>query len=122
MSSRLVLALALGGTLAAANAAANGRAITVSMSVSSKGLDLNRPDDAQKFYVRLQNAARVVCTHGNQEGLEPLDDPRGCVEQALGDAVRAVKAPNVTRIYLAHHTVREAAAHGIEEPAQIAAK
>jgi len=88
MSSRLVVAFAIAGALITANAAAGGQAITVSERVSSKGLDLNRPADAQKFYYRLQNAARVLCTRGN----------------------------------LAHHTLREAAAHGIEVPAQVAAK
>jgi UrcA family protein len=122
MSSRLVVAFAIAGALITANAAAGGQAITVSERVSSKGLDLNRPADAQKFYYRLQNAARVLCTRGNQVGLQPLDDPQGCIEDALGNAVRAAKAPGVTQIYLAHHTLREAAAHGIEVPAQVAAK
>ena len=122
MSLRPLLALALAGAVVTANAAEAGRAIAVSERVSAKGLDLNRPADAQRFYERLQSAARVVCTHGNQVGLEPLDDPHGCIERALGDAVRAVKAPTVTQIYLAHHTLREAAAHGIEVPAQVAAK
>jgi UrcA family protein len=121
-SSRLVLGLVLAGALVTANAAAAGRDITVSERVSSKGLDLNRPADAQKFYYRLQIAARDVCTHGNQVGLQPLDDPPACIEEALGNAVRAAKAPTLTQIYLAHHTLREAAAHGIEVPAQVAAK
>ena len=122
MSSGLVLALALAGALVTANAVASGPARTVSVHVSSKGLDLSRPADAQKFYWRLQAAARAVCTNGLQVGLQPVDDPQGCIEQALGEAVHAAKAPNVTQIYLAHHTLLEAAAHGIEDPAQVAAK
>jgi UrcA family protein len=122
MSSGPVLALALAGAMVTANAVASGPAMAVSVHVSSKGLDLNRPADAQRFYWRLQSAARAVCTNGIQVGLQPMDDPQGCIEQALGEAVRAAKAPNVTQIYLANHTLREAAAHGIKAPAQVAAK
>jgi hypothetical protein len=52
----------------------------------------------------------------------PSDDPKGCHEKALGDAIRAAKVPMVTQVYLAYHTLQEAAAYGIDIPEQIAAK
>jgi UrcA family protein len=82
--------------------------VTIALHVSAAGLDLTEPADAQKFYTRLKNAARVVCTHGDRVDLVPSDDPQGCYEKALADAVRAVKAPLITQIYLASHMVRGA--------------
>jgi UrcA family protein len=83
--------------------------VTVALKVSAAGLDLSQGADAQTFYGRLKNAARVVCTHGNRVDLVPDDNPKGCYEKALADAVRSVKVPLVTQIYLANHTVQGAA-------------
>jgi hypothetical protein len=44
-----------------------------------------------------------------------------CYQKALGEAVHASNKPLVTQIYLATHTLQEAASHGIE-PAQLVAK
>jgi UrcA family protein len=96
--------------------------VTVALQVSSEGLHLNRPDDARTFYARLNHAAWVVCTHGKRVDLVPSDDPKGCHDKALGDAVRAAKVPMVTQVYLAFHTIQEAAAYGIDMPERIAAK
>ncbi len=82
--------------------------VTVAFRVSAAGLDLTEPADAQKFYTRLKAAARVVCTHGDRVDLVPSDDPQGCYEKSLAEAVRAVKAPLITQIYLASHMVRGA--------------
>ncbi len=82
--------------------------VTVALRVSAAGLDLTEPADAQKFYTRLKAAARVVCTHGDRVDLVPSDDPQGCYEKSLAEAVRAVKAPLITQIYLASHMVRGA--------------
>ena len=123
MSARSVLgAAAVTCTLLAGNVAASDHGITVAIHVSTQGLDLSQPAGAQQFYTRLQHAARVVCTHGNQVGLAPSPDPEGCYEQALGDAIRSANVPLLTQVYLVTHTLREAAAHGIDVPAQIAAK
>jgi UrcA family protein len=96
--------------------------VIVSLHVSAEGLDLSQPADARRFYTRLENAAWVVCTHGNRVGLEPVDNPTGCRQKALGNAIHSVKAPLLTQIYLESHTLREAAAQGIDVPAQVAAK
>jgi hypothetical protein len=52
--------------------------------------------------------------------LVPLNDPKGCYERALSDAIRSAKLPLLMRVYLATHTVQEAAARGIGVPAQAA--
>ena len=78
--------------------------------VEVRGLDLSRPDDARIFYTRLENAAWVACTRGNRVNLAPTDDLKGCYEKALGSAIRFVNSPFLTRVYLATHTLRDAAA------------
>ena len=115
-------AVAVAGALFAGNVAAQGYDVTVAIHVSTQGLDLHHPAGAQKFYMRLQHAADVACTHGNRVDLKPPSDPVGCYEKALGEAIRSVNSPLVTQVYLATHTLRQAAAHGIEVPAQVAAK
>ena len=121
MSARSVLgAAAVACMLLAGNVAASDHRITVAVHVSTQGLDLSQPAGAQQFYTRLQHAARVVCTHGNQVGLAPSPDPEGCYEKALGDAIRSANVPLLARVYLETHTLREAAARGIDVPAQIA--
>jgi UrcA family protein len=102
--------------------AAEGRDVTVAIHVNAQGLDLSQPAGAEKFYARLRHAAYVVCTHGNQVSLEPAANPKGCYEKALGDAIRSVRLPLVTQVYLATHTLGQAAALGIDVPAQLAAK
>ena len=109
-------------TLLAGNVAAHEKIVTDSVQVSPAGLDLSQPADAQKFYTRLKNAAWLVCTSGTRVDLLPSEDPIRCYQKALGDAVHATNKPMVTQIYLASHTLQEAAAHGIEVPAQVAAK
>ena len=106
--------------LFAGNVAANE--VTVAIQVNTRGLDLSQPAGAHEVYTRLQHAARVVCTHGMRVDLQPSPDPEGCYEKALGDAVRSAKVPLLTQAYLATHTLREAAARGIDIPVQIAAK
>ncbi len=109
-------------TLFAGNIAAKDHEVNVAIHVSSQGLDLNHPVDAQTFYTRLKNAAWVACTRGNRVNLVPVDDLQGCYEKALGGAIRSAKAPMLTQIYLEAHPLRDAAKHGIEVPAQLAAK
>ena len=96
--------------------------VTVAIQVSTRGLDLSQPAGAQKLYWRLQHAAREACTSGNRVGLAPSPDPTGCREKALADAIRSANLTLLTQVYLASHTLREAAAHGIDVPVQMAAK
>ena len=115
-------AAALACTLHIGNTAAQAREFTVAIHVSTQGLDLSQPAGAHEFYRRLQRAARVACTHGNRVDLAPALDPEGCYEKALGDAIRSANLPLLTQVYLVTHTLGEAAARGINVPAQIAAK
>jgi UrcA family protein len=109
-------------TMFAGNVVAKDKIVTVAIHVSAQGLDLSQPADAQTFYTRLQNAAWVACTRGDRVGLSPVEPLKVCYEKALGDAVHASNRPIVTHIYLDTHTLQEAAVHGIEVPAQVAAK
>jgi len=123
VSPRALLgAAAVACALVAANVAANGHDVTVAIHVSTQGIDLSQPVGAHQFYERLQNAAWLACTRANRVGLEPVADPIACYEKALGDAIRSANRPLVTQVYLATHTLREAAARGIDVPAQVAAK
>ena len=109
-------------TLFAGNLTAKDKIVTVSVQVNPQGLDLSQPADAQAFYTRLDNAAWTVCTRADRVGLVPVENKFKCYQRALGEAVHASNKPLVTRIYLATHTLQEAAAHGIDVPAQVAAK
>jgi len=109
-------------TLFGGNVAAKDHDVTVAIHVSTQGLDLSHPADAQIFYTRLKNAAWVACTRGNQVNLVPVDNLQGCYEKALGGAIRSAKTPMLTQIYLETHPLQDAAKHGIEIPAQLAAK
>jgi UrcA family protein len=96
--------------------------VEVAYQVSAKGLDLRQPAGAHEFYGRIKKAARIVCTHGNRVDLQPSSDPEGCYEKALGDAIRSANVSLLTQVYLETHTLREAAARGIDVPVQVAAK
>jgi UrcA family protein len=123
MSAWPVLGAAIAAcTLFGGSVAAKDHAVTVSIQVSTQGLDVSQPRGAQELYWRLQYAARVACTHGNRVGLEPSPDPDGCREKALADAIRTANLTLLTQIYLASHTLREATAHGIDVPVSVAAK
>ena len=63
MSCRALLGAAtVACALFGGHVAAAGREVTVAIHVSTQGLDLSQPAGAQKFYVRLKQAARVACT------------------------------------------------------------
>jgi UrcA family protein len=109
-------------TLFAGNATAKDKLVTLSVQVKPQGLDLSQSADAQLFYKRLQNAAWSVCTRETRVDLLPVDPPKVCYEKALGAAIRSAKAPTLTQVYLATHTLQEAAAYGVEVPAQLVAK
>ena len=115
-------ALVFAGALFAGTVAAQGHDVTVAIQVSTQGLDLHSLAGAQEFYGRLKHAAEVACTHGNRVDLKPSSDPVACHEKALGEAIRSANLPLLTQVYLGTHTLRQAAAYGIEAPAQLAAK
>jgi UrcA family protein len=122
-SGRLILgAVAVACALVGGNVVARDRNVTVAIHVSTQGLDLNRAADAQKFYARLKTAAWVACTDGNRVDLVEVDNVNVCFEKALAGAVRSVKVPALTQIYLETHTLQEAAKQGVVSPAQLAAK
>ena len=119
-SARTLLAMVIAGSLFAGTAQAKDYRVNVSEPINMVGLDLGNLADAQKLYMRLRRAADDVCTRKTRADLLPLDDPRRCIERALGNAVRQVHAPRVTQLYLANHTLRDAATWGIELPAELA--
>jgi UrcA family protein len=96
--------------------------VTVTVAVSTVGLDLSQPAAALELYGRLSEAARLACGHGNRVDLQPVSDFVGCYETALGAAVRSVNRQQLTLQYLATHTPRDAARRGIDIPLRVAAK
>jgi UrcA family protein len=108
--------------LLSAQVQAKSQEVTVKISVSTADLDLSQPTGAREAYVRLQRAAYIACTHGARVGLQPPASFADCYEKALGDAIRSVHVPRLTHLYLETHSLREAAAHGIALPVQVAAK
>ncbi|HEY1874228.1 MAG TPA: UrcA family protein [Steroidobacteraceae bacterium] len=117
-----MLGTAAACALLAGDVCARDKIATESYKVNTQGLDPSRPADAQTLYTRVSNAAWFVCVRGMRADLPPLDSRKGCYEKALGDAVRAINRPLITQMYLATHTLQEAAAHHIEVPEQVAAK
>jgi UrcA family protein len=101
---------------AGAGAVAEDHDFTIAIHVSPQKLDLSQPADARKFYQRLQQAARVACTHGYRVNLAPVDNVTDCYERALGRAVQSAKVPLLTGIYLSTHTPQQAAAFGFDAP------
>ena len=118
----LAAAAAAACTILAGPVQANDHEVTVNISVSTAGLDLSQPAGAQKFYWRLEHAARVACTHGYRVDLEPPTNFTGCYEKALGEAVHSVHRAEVSTVYLATHTPRDAARYDIEVPVRMAAE
>jgi UrcA family protein len=123
MSAWLVLgATAIACTLFAGSAAAADQEVSVAYQVTTKGLDVNQAAGARALYLRLRHAAEVVCTHGMRVDLKPAADKGACFEKALANAVGSARLPLLTQVYLQSHTLRDAAALGIELPMQMAAK
>lgn len=118
----LLGAVAVACSLIGANAAAEDHEVTVAIHVSTQGLNLRHPADAQTLYVRLKNAAWVACTRANRVNLAPVDNLQDCLAAALGGAIRSARAPMLTQIYLQTHSLPEAARYGIDVPAQLASK
>jgi UrcA family protein len=97
-----------------------GQEVTVKIPVSTAGLDPSQPAGARELYARLREAARIVCTHGMRVDLQPVDSFSDCYEKALGSAVHSIHQPQLNIVYLATHTVRDAATYDIEVPVRLA--
>jgi UrcA family protein len=106
----------------AGSVAAEDQEFTVAYRVTTQGLEVNQPAGAHALYLRLQHAAQVVCTHGMRVGLKPVADEGACYEKALANSIISANLRLLTQAYLQTHTLREAAAHGIDVPVQVASK
>jgi UrcA family protein len=109
-------------TVFAGSVAAENPEFTVAYRVTTRGLDVNQPAGARALYFRLEHAAQVVCTHGSRVGLEPVANETACYERALANSIRSAKLPLLTQAYLQTHTLRDAEAHRIDVPVQLASK
>ena len=96
--------------------------VTVKIPVSAVGLDLTQPAGARELYRRIRQAARLACSDHYQLALVAVDNVAECYERALGSAIRSANQLELTMVYLTTHSPREAATHGIEVPAWVAAK
>lgn len=121
-STRTLLAFVVAGALFAGTALAGDHRVIVAKTISTAGLDLSKPADAQTLYMRLRQAADYVCTLGPRIDLAPVTTPQACFEKALGNAVRDAHAPLVTNAYLINHSLHDAATWGIPLPAEIASR
>lgn len=64
---------------------------SLSQTVSYADLDLNRYDDRRILILRVNDAARHVCTQLNQESPNPANMGRSCQENAVRDAMDQVR-------------------------------
>ena len=96
--------------------------VTVKASVSIAGLDVGQPAGAHALYVRLRHAAIEVCGSGMRVDLRAVDDFAGCIETAVGEAVRSAHLPQLTLEYLKTHTLQQALNHRIDVPVLTAAQ
>ena len=124
LNARFIICIAASAACAVLSAPVQAKSheVTVKITVSTAGLDLSQPAGAREAYARLQKAADIACTHGNRVDLEPPTSLHACYEKALGDAVHSAHQPQLSMVYLASHTVRDAAKYGIEVPARLAAE
>jgi len=92
---------------------------TVSVKVSTAGIDLNTAAGAQLFFTRLTVAAQQAC--GVEAEFDALRAAKfdHCYKEALGNAVRALSQPAITRVYVAHYP-RDAARYGIDDRGYVA--
>jgi UrcA family protein len=122
MSASALGATVIACTLFAGSVVAEDQELTVAYRVTTQGLDVNQPAGARALYLRLRHAAEVVCTHGMRFYLKPVADDSACYEKALANSISSANLPLLTQAYLQTHTLREAAAHGIDVPLQVASK
>jgi UrcA family protein len=70
-----------------------------SVNVSYVAADLTRPESAQKLYVRIQRAARVVCREPDIRDLPVRAAYLQCYNQAVDNAVATVNASALTALH-----------------------
>lgn len=68
-----------------------------SVSVSYRDLQLSRPGDARKLYLRLQYAAQTVCVAPPRFELERYAVFQRCVQTTLANAVTRINSPELNR-------------------------
>jgi UrcA family protein len=120
-SSRWYLgAAAVASLFLAGVAAAQDRTIPLSVHVDSRGLNLDRPADVERLYKRVKHAAWDVCSNVTRVGLQNVPNKPRCIDDAAAEAIRGAHIPALTRIYIASHSLAEAAARGIDVSAQMA--
>jgi UrcA family protein len=73
----------------------------VSIHVNIAGLDPNTVDGARKIYARLEQAAWTACGESTSD-IQVLvtGGPSKCVQDALANAVRAMRSVEVAQIYV----------------------
>ncbi len=79
---------------AGAAATANNNAGLETRVVSFKGVDFNNPQSVDRFYTRLKNNAREVCSD------------RACVAQIVNQAVAGMQRPMLTARHETRSDVR----------------
>ena len=62
-------------------------------------LDLSHPAGVDRLYVRLRQAASLVCNPSDTQGVRAQVSYRACAERALDDAVATVNDPNLTALH-----------------------
>jgi UrcA family protein len=121
--SKAVKAALLGSVFLVASTVSLADALgneTVSVKVTSAGLDLHSAAGARSMLVRLEVAAEQAC--GVEAEFDALRAAqfRQCYNHSLSSAVRALSQPLVTHLY-AEHYPREATQFGIVDDNDYAA-
>ena len=115
------IAIVVCGILSAP-ALADGPLIAVTNVVNARDIDVNTREGALTLYGRLKSAARSVCGSDHRVDLAPPMHSVACYEGALGNAVRSANRAQLTRVYLATHTLEVAQTYGISIPVLVADK
>ena len=118
----LVGPIAIVASVLSAPAPADGGPIVGTKVVNARNLDVNTREGALKLYTRMKYAASMVCGSDYRVGLAPPNYSPACYEDALGNAVRSANRAQLTRVYLATHTVEVAQTYGIGIPVLVAGK
>jgi UrcA family protein len=113
---------ALTASVLLAGAVQAGSTFPITVKVNAAGLDLSQVAGIRALYSRLKTAADAVCGNAYRVGLQPVASYADCYEKALGAAVQSVNQTRLTLEYLGTHTLKDAAAHGIELPVHMASK
>jgi UrcA family protein len=91
----VALATALTANLASATTVDDEARQTV---VHYSDLDLSRPEDARRLYVRIRSAAHVVCENFRSADLQRAQIYKRCMDKAVADAVAKVQSTQVAAV------------------------